>query len=92
MAAQVETFPEMPMPPDDYFQTLETRVVRAIEVLKEERERRVSAEQKNAELSHRTEEQSAHISHLEEELSGLKRERDGVRQRIERLLGQLDEV
>ncbi len=34
----------------------------------------------------------AHISRLEDELSGLQKERETVRQRMERLLKQLDEV
>ena len=80
------------MDQNDYFQALEERVVRAVEMLKTEREFRLSAEQQCSELTRRTEEQAANISRLEDELSGLKKERDAVRQRIDRLLKQLDEV
>jgi FtsZ-binding cell division protein ZapB len=92
MSTLTENPPKTPMANDDYFQALEERVVRAVELLKTERERRASAEKQNAELSHQVEEHTVHISLLEEELSGMKKERDAVRQRIERLLGQLDEV
>ena len=92
MSALAENLTEMPMGQIDYFQALEERVIRAVELLKTERAFRLSAEQQAAELSHRAEEQTAQVSRLEEELSGLKNERDAVRQRIERLLKQLDEV
>jgi chromosome segregation ATPase len=63
---------------DDYFRALEERVMRTVELLKSERERRLSAE--------------AQVSRLEDELSGMRGERDAIRQRIERLLKQLDEA
>jgi hypothetical protein len=92
MSALAENPTETPMDQNDYFQALEERVVRAVEMLKTEREFRLSAEQQATELTRRTEEQAANISRLEDELSGLKKERDAVRQRIDRLLKQLDEV
>jgi hypothetical protein len=92
MSTLVENAPETPIAQNDYFQALEERVLHAVELLKNERERRVSAEQQISELSHRSEEQTTHIARLEDELTGLKKERDAVRQRIERLLGQLDEL
>ncbi|HEV2274398.1 MAG TPA: hypothetical protein VGR96_09545 [Acidobacteriaceae bacterium] len=92
MSTLAENPPEMTMGQIDYFQALEERVVRAVELLKTEREFRLSAEQQVAELSHRAEEQTAHLARLEDELSGLRKERDAVRQRVERLLKQLDEV
>ena len=92
MSALAENPTEMPMGQNDYFQALEERVIRAVELLKTERAFRISAEQQAAELSHRAEEQTAHVSQLEEQLAGLNHERDAVRQRIERLLKQLDDV
>jgi septal ring factor EnvC (AmiA/AmiB activator) len=92
MATLASNPPEIPMTQNDYFQALEERIVRAVELLKSERERRVSAEQQNTELTRQREEQSSHISRLEDEISGLKKEREAVRQRVERLLGQLDEL
>lgn len=66
------------MTENDYFRALEERVLRAVELLKSERERRASAE--------------AEVARLGKELSGLHGERDAIRQRVERLLKQLDEA
>ena len=92
MPATVENSPELQIAQDDHFQALEGRIVRAIELLKSERAARASSEQQNSELSQRAQEQTAHISRLEGEISGLKKERDAVRQRVERLLGQLEDL
>jgi len=91
MSAIAEHPPEILMAAD-YFQALEERVLRTIELLKGERELRASVEQHVAHLSRQVEEQAAHVARLEEQLSGLHRERDAVRGRIERLLKQIDEV
>lgn len=92
MSTLAENPPEMPMAVNDDFQALEERVLRTVELLKSERERRASVEQHSTQLSLRLEEQSAQIARLEDELAGMQKERDTVRQRIERLLKQLDEV
>lgn len=92
MSALAQNTPEIPMTQDDYFQALEERVLNAVELLKSERERRNSAEERAARLARREEEQSAQVAQLESEISGLKKERDAVRQRVERLLKQLEEV
>jgi septal ring factor EnvC (AmiA/AmiB activator) len=91
MSTLAEHPSEMTMAADD-FQALEERVLRTVALLKGERELRISGEQHAARLTHRVEEQAAHISRLEEELSGLQRERESVRQRIERLLKHIDEL
>ncbi len=102
------------------FQALEQRVLRAIELLRNERDQRTaaehrarSAEEHFLELEIRLDEQSARmaeqasqnedlngriaqyaeqIRRLEGDLSQLNGERDQVRQRVERLLQQLDEI
>ncbi len=81
----------MAMTTDD-FQALEERVLRTVQLLKGERELRFSVEQHAARLSNRVEEQAAHVAQLEEQLGNLQKERDSVRQRIERLLKQIDEL
>jgi septal ring factor EnvC (AmiA/AmiB activator) len=91
MSTVAEHPPETTMAADD-FQALEERVIRTVEMLKSERELRFSVEQHASRLNTRVEEQTAHIAHLEEQLAGLNRERDAVRQRVERLLKQIDEV
>jgi chromosome segregation ATPase len=92
MSALAQLSPEMSMIAADDFEALEERVLRTIELLKSERERRSAAEEHAKQLAHQIEERAAHVSRLEDELSGLKNERDTVRQRMERLLKHLDEV
>jgi chromosome segregation ATPase len=92
MSALAEVPPEMSMIAADDFEALEERVLRTVELLKNERERRSSAEERVQQLSHQVDEKAAHISRLEDELTGLKSERETVRQRMERLLKQMDEV
>jgi septal ring factor EnvC (AmiA/AmiB activator) len=91
MSSLAEHPPEMAMTTDD-FQALEERVLRTVQLLKGERELRFSVEQHAARLSNRVEEQAAHVAQLEEQLANLQKERDAVRQRIERLLKQIDEL
>jgi septal ring factor EnvC (AmiA/AmiB activator) len=91
MSSLAEHPPEMTMAADD-FQALEERVLRTVQLLKGERELRFSVEQHASRLSHRVEEQAAHVAHLEEQLANLQKEREAVRQRIERLLKQIDEL
>jgi chromosome segregation ATPase len=80
------------------FQALEERVLRAVELLKAEREahaaagRRISElEQRAAELEQQVAAREEHGARLEGELNQLQQERDHVRGRVERLLKHLDE-
>ena len=91
MSTLAEHPSEMTMAADD-FQALEERVLRTVELLKGERELRFSVEQHASRLTSRVDEQAAQLVRLEEQLAGLLKERDAVRQRIERLLKQIDEV
>ena len=88
----------------DDFSALEERVRRAVDVVKRERQARAAVEARVAELeTHATEAearaaqaeaqlqgQAPLIERLESEMSALRAERDQVRQRVERLLAQLD--
>ena len=78
--------------PADDFEALEQRVLRAIELLKTERAARAAAEGRVAELNESLEAQTIELLRLEAEVDAFKSERDLVRGRIERLLGQLDEL
>ncbi len=91
MSSLAENPPEITMAAD-YFQELEERVLRTVQLLKGERELRFSVEQHASRLSARVEEQAAQVAQLEEQLGNLQREREAVRQRIERLLKQIDEL
>ncbi len=88
----------------DDFSALEERVRRAVEVVKRERQARAAVEAQVAELETRATEsearatlaeaqfqtQSSVVEQLKSELSALRAERDQVRERVERLLKQLD--
>ena len=104
----------------DEFQALETKVLRAVEIVKRERESRASAEAEVARLqqqlselqnelsrvqhdlgeAHRQNESyAAEIQHhtstseaAASELSNLQQERAEVRQRVEKMLQQMDEL
>jgi len=82
---------QTPVGADD-FAALEQRVFRAIELLKTERAARSEAEAKVAELHQSLETQTMDLLRAESELEAFKGERDLVRGRIEKLLGQLDEL
>ncbi len=95
----------------DDFSALEERVRRAVDVVKRERQARMAAEARAAELEARVTQaetrqadfaaraslaeaqlqtQSPVVEQLRSELTALRTERDQVRQRVERLLKQLD--
>ena len=80
---------ELPTAVDD-FSALEERVVRAVELVKRERAARAEAEQKAAHLQSLMDAQTALLEQAKEQLRTLEREQ--VRQRVERLLKQIDEI
>jgi hypothetical protein len=72
------------------FTALEERIVRAVELVKREREARLAAEGRAAKAEAQLGEQSPVVDQLRQEVRSLRTERDQVRQRVERLLSQLD--
>ena len=76
----------------DDFSALEERVVRAVEVVKTERAARAQAEETIEKLRREAEEQGAALTQTREQLRTLEREREHVKQRVERLLKQIDEI
>jgi type VI protein secretion system component VasF len=82
---------ELPITVDD-FSALEERVVRAVELVKQERAARAEAEKNAAHLQSLLDAQSALLEQGKEQLKTLEREREHVRQRVERLLKQIDEI
>ena len=76
----------------DDFNALEQRVLRTVELLKKEREARATAEQNATTLQQLLDEQSAQLSKVQEQVKAFEQERETVRQRVERLLNQLDEI
>ncbi len=82
---------EIPTGADD-FSALEQKVLRTVELLKTERDARAAAEHRANELHNSLEAQTAELLRVESELEGFKKDRDVVRQRVERMLKQLDEL
>jgi chromosome segregation ATPase len=79
------------------FTALEERIVRAVELVRRERQLRAEAEARAASAEARVEhadserrEQMAAADDLSKELAALRAERNEVRERVERLLSQLD--
>ena len=76
----------------DDFSELEQRVVRAVELVKKERTARIQADETAARLQDQMESQSANLEHAQEQIQNLEKEREQVRQRVERMLKALDEI
>lgn len=74
------------------FSALEERIVRAVELVKRERQARTAAEERATRAEAELGEQAPVVEQLRDEVKVLRAERDQVRQRVERLLGQLDSL
>jgi len=72
------------------FKALEDRILRAVDMVKRARQERAAAEERATQAEAQLQEQGPRIAELEKELHALRSERDHVRQRVERLLAQLD--
>jgi hypothetical protein len=72
------------------FSALEERIVRAVEMVKQERQSRIAAEERAAIAESEFNDQLPKIERMQKEINSLLAERDMVRQRVERLLSQLD--
>ena len=76
----------------DEFQALEQKVLRAVEIVKREREARAAAEAEVASLREQLDTQLNSTIAVEEELNTLNKERETVRLRVEKLLHKMDEL
>lgn len=87
----------------DEFQALEQKVLRAVEIVKQEREARAAAEAEVAALREQLAAQAKDADHqvqavrrekaaAESQVAALNHERDAVRQRVEKMLQQMDEL
>jgi len=72
------------------FSALEERILRAVEVVRRERLARAAAEERTARAEAQSSELGPQIEQMEKELGLLRAERDHVRERVDRLLVQLD--
>ncbi|HEU5339750.1 hypothetical protein [Edaphobacter sp.] len=76
----------------DEFQALEQKVLRAVEVVKREREARAAAEAEAASLRQQLQVLQSSSNAAESEINTLTKEREAVRQRVEKMLEQMDDL
>jgi len=77
----------------DEFQALEQKVLRAVEIVKREREARAAAEAEVANLRAQLAAQTAAVeSQMSTLTATLTQEREVIRQRVESMLSQMDEL
>jgi hypothetical protein len=84
-----DSFGKLAMSSSD-FSALEERIARTIALVKSERQARAAAELRAETLDAQLGEQLSFVKSLQDEVRALNAERDTVRQRVERLLSQLD--
>ncbi|HMK29396.1 MAG TPA: hypothetical protein VK473_06900 [Terriglobales bacterium] len=83
------------LPPEmhtDDFHSLEEKVYRTIELLKAAREAKAAAERDTSRLREQLEIREEEIDGLRNEVVVLKKEREEVRSRVEKMLNQIDEL
>ena len=73
----------------DEFQALEQKVLRAVEIVKREREARAAAEAEVATLKAQL---AAQALATDTQVTTLNKEREAIRQRVESMLSQMDEL
>jgi predicted nucleic acid-binding Zn-ribbon protein len=78
--------------PTDDFQVLEEKVYRTIELYKVAREARAAAERDAQRLREQLEEREEEIDSLRKEAIALRREREDVRARVEKMLRQMEAI
>jgi len=74
----------------DDFSALEDRILRAVNLVKRERLARAEAEERAVKAEALLSERAPLVERLQKDLNVLRSERDMVRQRVEKLLTQLD--
>ena len=76
----------------DEFQALEQKVLRAVEIIKHEREARAKAEAEIAGLKEQLEFQTLVAQEAQTAVTTLTKDRETVKQRVEKMLHQMDEL
>jgi hypothetical protein len=76
----------------DEFAALEERVVRAVSLVRRERTARAAAEERANELEAKLLARNPELDQKDEEIKALHAERDQLRERVERILAQLDSL
>jgi chromosome segregation ATPase len=74
------------------FHSLEEKILKTIELLKVERAAKATAEKAAARLREQLTEREEEVDSMRAELVGLRREREEVRTRVEKMLGQIESL
>jgi chromosome segregation ATPase len=90
MSAKPEAL-EFEVPADD-FQALEEKVYRTIELLKTAREGKAAAERDGLRLREQLDAREEEVETLKRELLKLRKDREEVRSRVERMMRQIEDV
>jgi hypothetical protein len=90
MSAKPEAL-EFEVPADD-FQALEEKVYRTIELLKSAREGKAAAERDGVRLREQLDAREEEVETLKRELLKLRKDREEVRSRVERMMRQIEDV
>jgi uncharacterized coiled-coil DUF342 family protein len=78
--------------PAEDFEALEEKVYRTIELYKAAKEARAASERDLKRLREQLEEREEENAAMRQELVQLRRERQDIRGRVEKMLGQMDEL
>lgn len=76
----------------DEFQALEQKVLRAVEIIKQEREARAKSEAEIASLKEQLEFQTLVAQEAQTAVTSLTKDRETVKHRVEKMLQQMDEL
>ena len=76
----------------DEFQALEQKVLRAVEIVRREREARAAAEAEATALREQLDALTSASNNTQAQITTLNQERDAVRARVEKMLQQMDEL
>ncbi len=76
----------------DEFQALEQKVLRAVEIVRREREARIAAEAEVAALREQLDALASASNATQTQITTLNQEREAVRLRVEKMLQQMDEL
>jgi len=76
----------------DDFQALEQKVLRAVEIVRREREARAAAEAEAAQLREQLDALTSASNTAQSQITTLNQEREAVRVRVEKMMQQIDEL
>lgn len=78
--------------PADDFEVLEAKVYRTIEMYKAARQAQATAERDSQRVRQQLEERDQELANLRRESVQLKKEREEIRSRVEKMLAQIDSI